>query len=185
MASNRFNSNIGSFFLAVKFLVEELNGLHAKGIERVYIVGHSLGGAQGVVVKRQTDVRVEIRHVFTIASPIRNTPWWPLKILVYVALGLDPDHLPPELETARQNLRDNGDEFTTFSIRDDFIAPLPRNLIADAENVELSTRFLRHVDNVPPPFLTHAGCLLHPTVHRTIVTKIARLREEKVAAYAV
>ena len=74
VAPNALNLNLGSIGSMIGILLWELKRLASLGIERIFWVGHSLGGIQGCLVKRSMNFELEIAHVFAVASPVNDTP---------------------------------------------------------------------------------------------------------------
>ena len=207
VAENRWNANVGTLKSAIRLITAELQKLADKGVKRIWWVGHSMSGIQGCIMKRTLGLPVKIMHVFTIASPVRDTTWRLLQLTAELCLVAESplrdiphglyqiyrelrDHtptrlLPPELLAMREELEDEGDEFTALSYTriHDFVAPRERCYIPNGIEVVLdapdATRKPRLCS--PRALLTHSGIPLNPMAIRRVAHGINDRRRRQVA----
>lgn len=193
VAKNPLNWNIGPAQAARALLYEcVVHVLRLQGVKRVFGVGHSWGGILLMIFKRMLDehclAEISLPHVWTVGSPVNNTPWRLLQLLAELLIvanrptldiprglfqiademmrGLSPRLLPEDLLAMQEELEDRGDEFTTVALpRDrDPIAPHDRCHTRNARNVVLKES--------PSAHLTHTGMVLHPRTLEIVSAEI-------------
>ncbi len=130
----------------------------------IRIIGHSLGGLQGLaLLVQRPDAIVQ---VITVASPIvGGTPWRPLQRLAERVLDVRAD----ETEVLRGDLRPHVRRVTTISSPQDLVAPPPVCVVDGATNVVLTT-----VPRRDESLASHIGVIFMETVVQIVLASLGR-----------
>jgi pimeloyl-ACP methyl ester carboxylesterase len=122
------------------------------GIDRVDIIGHSMGGLVGLYYVKRLGGRHRVRRLVLMGTPAAGT-WSAILGLVTAPFGAASRQLLPNsifLRELRENPMPPGVELVTVSGARDFFAPLKSAALDGARHVELPT--------------THSGLLVEETV---------------------
>lgn len=95
---------------------------HALGIDRVHVVGHSLGGVVARYWAVVLDGDDELGHAVTLGSPIAGTPWAELP---WLPRGLAELQSDSELVRILTDGDDDRSKWTTLAGDADLLVPLP------------------------------------------------------------
>lgn len=122
------------------------------GVDRVDIVGHSMGGLVGLYYVKRLGGRHRVRRMVLLGSPAAGT-WSAVFGLITAPLGAASRQLLPGSSFLRE-LKDTplppGVELVTISGERDFFAPVRTTVLQGARHIELPT--------------THSGLLVEEPV---------------------